>query len=109
MRDIAEAAVGQRIFLSLFRLEGWSVKLRNLAVFSDIVLALASLPSCFLLARDVKNFRMCHRPGERVYFFLGIKLERNERKSASSPLFQRRARPRSPKDHLGLPVSSCWH
>ena len=87
VRDTAEAAVGPRIFLSVFRLEGWSIKLQSRAVFSEIVLPLTSLPSCFLLAWDVKNFRMCHRPGERVYFFLGIELERNERKSASSPLF----------------------
>ena len=106
VRDTAETAMGQRMILSFLRLQGWSVKVRNLAIFSEIALALVSLPSCFLSTGDMKNFRMCHRPGERVHFFLGTKLERNERKPAPSPLFQRKA---STKDHLLIPIPSCLH
>lgn len=107
MRDIAEAAMGQRIFLSLLRLEGWSVKLRNLAVFSEIVLAQASLPSCFLLAQEVKNFRMCYRPGERA--FLPWHQVRKKRKEVSIISFvpEKGTPPTPPRtiyDYLFLPV-----
>lgn len=108
MRDTAEAAVGQRISLSVFRLEGWSVKLQNRAVFSETVLPLTSSPSCFLLAWDVKNFRMCHRPGERACFLLGIELERDKGSQHHLLCSREGHAPHSPKDHLGLPVSSCW-
>lgn len=58
----------QRIILSLYRLGDLSFKLKNFVIFSDIALATVSLPPCVLLAGDMRNCRMCHRPGERAAF-----------------------------------------
>lgn len=71
VRDISETTMARKSILSFFGLEDWSVRVRNPALFSEIVLAPVPL-SCFLLAGDMKNFRMCHRPGERMHFFFMI-------------------------------------
>lgn len=47
-----------------FRLEGLGFKVQNPVMFFEIALAVIPLPSCILLAEDMRTIRMCHRPGD---------------------------------------------
>lgn len=51
-------------FFFFFRLEGLGFKVQNPVMFFEIALAVIPLPSCILLAEDMRNIRMCHRPGD---------------------------------------------
>ena len=65
-QDTAETTTVQRILLCFFKLEGLGFKVKNPFWYCVGY----GFSSCVLLARDMRNIRMGHRPEERATFLL---------------------------------------